>query len=215
MSELEGYVAMPALLGRANVGGMIASANDPRPPYLQVADVLRQEIRAGKYAPGDRLPSYRELEERFSIANMTARSALRVLREARYIYTVQGRGSFVSETLGVVGELSARHAQGPREAQAPHDLDRLGSATLTEAPAGVQESAGSGSSAEPEASLNEVLRAIREEMRSMNAELQDLKAEVARLSQSKDPGTKPRRPSRKAQGDPEAVQSAGEEPVQS
>ncbi len=70
-------------------------SSDNRPPYRRVADVLREEIRTGALAPGQQLPSHRELQERFEIANMTARSALRVLRDEGLIYTEQGRGSFV------------------------------------------------------------------------------------------------------------------------
>ena len=36
---------------------------------------------------------------------MTARSALRVLREEGLIYTVQGRGSYVADVIGPGGEL--------------------------------------------------------------------------------------------------------------
>lgn len=75
-------------------------SSDTRPPYRRVADVLRQEIKAGRLKPGEQLPSHRELEARFEIANMTARSALRVLREEGLIHTVQGRGSYVLDPEG-------------------------------------------------------------------------------------------------------------------
>lgn len=70
-------------------------SSDTRPPYKRVADVLRDEIERGVLQPGQQLPSHRELQERFEVANMTARSALRVLREEGLIHTIQGRGSFV------------------------------------------------------------------------------------------------------------------------
>lgn len=70
-------------------------SSDTRPPYKRVADVLRDEIDRGVLQPGQQLPSHRELQERFEVANMTARSALRVLREEGLIHTIQGRGSFV------------------------------------------------------------------------------------------------------------------------
>ncbi|MBW1599728.1 GntR family transcriptional regulator [Streptomyces sp. JJ38] len=71
--------------------------HDPRPPYQQAADAIRREIQTGRLKPGQQLPSHRELQERFGVANMTARSALRVLRDEGLIYTVQGRGSFVAD----------------------------------------------------------------------------------------------------------------------
>ncbi|MFD5326098.1 GntR family transcriptional regulator [Streptomyces sp. NPDC127092] len=70
-------------------------SSDTRPPYRRMADVLRDEIERGVLKPGQQLPSHRELQERFEVANMTARSALRVLRDEGLIHTVQGRGSFV------------------------------------------------------------------------------------------------------------------------
>ncbi|MBT2380602.1 GntR family transcriptional regulator [Streptomyces sp. ISL-111] len=70
-------------------------SSDTRPPYRRMADVLRDEIERGVLRPGQQLPSHRELQERFEVANMTARSALRVLRDEGLIHTVQGRGSFV------------------------------------------------------------------------------------------------------------------------
>ncbi|WP_367125452.1 GntR family transcriptional regulator [Streptomyces phytohabitans] len=78
---------------------MSLSTNDPRPPYQQVADLIRGEITSGKIKSGEQLPSHRELQERFDIASMTARSALRVLRDEGLIYTVQGRGSYVRDAI--------------------------------------------------------------------------------------------------------------------
>jgi DNA-binding transcriptional regulator YhcF (GntR family) len=69
--------------------------NDPRPAYEQLADELRQAITTGEYAPGDRLPSTRELSEVHGIAPMTVRNALRVLEDERLVVARQGRGVFV------------------------------------------------------------------------------------------------------------------------
>ncbi|MGW0666414.1 GntR family transcriptional regulator [Streptomyces sp. NPDC002746] len=69
------------------------------PPYRLVAQELRRQIRAGRYAPGQQIPSSRELEAQYEIANMTARSALRLLRDEGWINTLPGRGNFVVDTL--------------------------------------------------------------------------------------------------------------------
>ncbi|MFE0471900.1 winged helix-turn-helix domain-containing protein [Streptomyces sp. NPDC058947] len=47
----------------------------------QIADVLRERIRAGELRPGDRLPTQIELAERFGVERGTVRQALRVLQE--------------------------------------------------------------------------------------------------------------------------------------
>jgi GntR family transcriptional regulator len=95
---------------------MALPSNDPRPPYLLAADKLRQEIASGRLKPGDRLPSSRELRESLGIANATVHSALRVLRDEGLIYSVQGRGSYVSD----------------RAERQPPSAERIGSAEFLE-----------------------------------------------------------------------------------
>ncbi|MGO8882259.1 MAG: GntR family transcriptional regulator [Streptosporangiaceae bacterium] len=74
---------------------MANSSDDSRPASLQVADALRNEIASGALAPGDKLPSIRNLAERFQVAPMTAQSAMDVLRSEGLIYSSPGRGTFV------------------------------------------------------------------------------------------------------------------------
>ncbi|MFE0186943.1 GntR family transcriptional regulator [Streptomyces sp. NPDC058989] len=69
--------------------------DDPRPPYIQAAEVLRRQIKAGTLKPGDKLPSARELQDRYGIASSTVQNALRLLKSEGLVYSVQGRGSFV------------------------------------------------------------------------------------------------------------------------
>jgi DNA-binding transcriptional regulator YhcF (GntR family) len=71
--------------------------DDPRPPYLQVANLLRAAILTKKFAPGERLPSQAELATRYDVARMTIQQALRVLREENLIVSRQGSGVFVRE----------------------------------------------------------------------------------------------------------------------
>jgi DNA-binding GntR family transcriptional regulator len=69
--------------------------DDSQAPYLQVAEELRKAIQTGSLKSGDRLPSIRELRERYGIASMTVQNALRLLRSEGLVYAVPGRGSFV------------------------------------------------------------------------------------------------------------------------
>ena len=66
----------------------------PLPPYQQIANVLRAEISSGQFKAEDRLPSARELADRFKVSGMTINSAIRVLREEGRLFTTQ-RGTFV------------------------------------------------------------------------------------------------------------------------
>lgn len=69
--------------------------DDPRPPYVQVADQLRSAIETGRYASGDKLPSRADIASMFDVAPMTVQRALQVLRDDGLIVSRQGRGVFV------------------------------------------------------------------------------------------------------------------------
>ena len=63
--------------------------------YEQVVDQLMSQIEQGVYQAGDLLPSEKELVELTGVSRVTIRQALRILSEAGYIETLQGKGSRV------------------------------------------------------------------------------------------------------------------------
>jgi DNA-binding transcriptional MocR family regulator len=65
------------------------------PSSHAIADVLRTQIRAGIFAPGDVLPSERRLAESFAVARNTARAAVALLRAEGLVSVVHGKGVFV------------------------------------------------------------------------------------------------------------------------
>ncbi|GGO39171.1 GntR family transcriptional regulator [Deinococcus humi] len=67
------------------------------PLYLQVKRDLREKMFSGELNPGDRVPSERELAERFQVSRMTARHALREMEAEGTLTRVQGSGSFISQ----------------------------------------------------------------------------------------------------------------------
>lgn len=67
--------------------------DDPRPAYVQLADILRARIASG--AITSRLPSERDLQQEFGSAPMTIRKAVRLLKDEGLVHTVTGRGTFV------------------------------------------------------------------------------------------------------------------------
>lgn len=71
--------------------------DDPRPPYVQVANALRAAILTRKFTPGDKLPSRNELAKTYNVAPMTVQNALRELRDEGLIVSRQGSGVFVRE----------------------------------------------------------------------------------------------------------------------
>lgn len=70
----------------------------PNPPlYRRIAAELRDAIRRGDLAPGQRVPSETELGEQYGVSRMTVRLAVGVLRGEALVVTQQGRGTFVHE----------------------------------------------------------------------------------------------------------------------
>lgn len=104
--------------------------HDPRPPYVRTAAILRQAILSDEFAPEGRLPSARELQDRYKIANSTAQNAVRVLKGEGLVFAVKGKGVFVRRTVreehsSGTRELSTRQGTAPAPAPAggPGDHD--------------------------------------------------------------------------------------------
>lgn len=62
----------------------------------RVIDDVTAQIKAGTLHPGDKLPSAREMRERYNVSQMTVRMAIERLRSAGWIVTVPGAGAWVS-----------------------------------------------------------------------------------------------------------------------
>lgn len=96
---------------------MSIDPTDPRPPYRQVADRLRDTIVAGELAPGQALPSVRALAQQYGVTNVTATRAVDVLRSEGLVDTRLGRGTFVRSPKPVirVGAYLTANSDGQRE----------------------------------------------------------------------------------------------------
>ena len=68
---------------------------DARPIYTQIIDGMKEQISTGVLAPGDRLPSVRELAAQLAINPNTIQRAYRSLEAEGWIATVPGKGCFV------------------------------------------------------------------------------------------------------------------------
>jgi GntR family transcriptional regulator len=67
--------------------------SSPVPCYLQILQQLRDEVLA--LPAGALVASERDLARRFGVSRMTAREAVRILRQEGLIYHERGRGMFV------------------------------------------------------------------------------------------------------------------------
>lgn len=65
--------------------------------YRQLSDILEKEINAGKFKPGERLPSMDDLSALYSVNKVTVRRALAELTQSGLIYSVPAQGTYVSD----------------------------------------------------------------------------------------------------------------------
>jgi GntR family transcriptional regulator len=65
------------------------------PPFRLIAQELRDDIREGRLAPGERLPSENQLSETHRTTRATVRKAIALLRAEGLVVSEQGRGAFV------------------------------------------------------------------------------------------------------------------------
>lgn len=74
---------------------------DARPIYEQVRDGLRKLMVTGVMQEGEKLPSVRALAATLAINPNTIQKAYEALEAEGYVYSVAGKGSFVSLQTGV------------------------------------------------------------------------------------------------------------------
>ncbi len=72
-------------------------ASKPLPVYMQVAELLARQIKAGYWREGERLPTEAELSSSLRVAVGTLRKALALLAEQDVLERVQGSGTYVKK----------------------------------------------------------------------------------------------------------------------
>lgn len=77
----------------------VLSQTDPRPMYLQIIEQVSQRIASGDWAPGESLPSIREMAQALKVSVITVKRAYLELEREGVIVTRQGRGSWVNEQI--------------------------------------------------------------------------------------------------------------------
>jgi integrase len=99
---------------------LVIRPGDPRPAWQQAADTIREVIRSGWLAPGETLPSVRELAARHGLPAAAVQVALATLAAEGAITVRQGRRSAVS------GEPATARSRNARPADGEHDCARSG-----------------------------------------------------------------------------------------
>ncbi len=106
------------------------------PMYQQVKNYLIRKIESKEYAEGEKLPSERDLSDKFQVSRMTARNAILELVKEGYVYRDGARGTIVSPRKVKRNFLSAAgFTEHQRESGVCDSRTRLIEAGLTEADA--------------------------------------------------------------------------------
>lgn len=94
-----------------------SSSSVERPPSQRIADELRSAINNGDLAPGEKLPSERQLASQHDTARNTARQAIAILQSEGLVEAQHGRGVFVREQEPLIRLAHDRYARDRREGE--------------------------------------------------------------------------------------------------
>ncbi|MFF9342603.1 TetR/AcrR family transcriptional regulator C-terminal domain-containing protein [Streptomyces sp. NPDC014773] len=101
------------------------------PRYSRIVGELRRRIETGELAPGDRVPSTREITRQWGVAMATATKVLTELRREGVVHAVPGVGTVVTAT----ATASAPSASGSAPAATPAPAARAARPVRSAAPA--------------------------------------------------------------------------------
>ncbi len=73
-----------------------------RPIYLQIIEIIKNDITSGKYNLGDKIPSVRELAMTFKVNPNTIVKSLYFLELEGLIYTDRTNGKFITKDLELI-----------------------------------------------------------------------------------------------------------------
>jgi GntR family transcriptional regulator len=76
--------------------GIVISQSDSRPMYLQIMEQVKQRVAVGDWAPGDEIPSIRQLAMDLRVSVITIKRAYLELEREGVILTQHGKGSIVA-----------------------------------------------------------------------------------------------------------------------
>ncbi|RSS44519.1 GntR family transcriptional regulator [Streptomyces sp. WAC07061] len=85
------------------------------PRYLQIAEDIVQQVRAGVLKPGDQVPSEAEMVERYGVSGGTVRKAMLEIRASGLVDTRHGKGSYVKDRPPVRHRSSDRFRRSLRQ----------------------------------------------------------------------------------------------------
>jgi GntR family frlABCD operon transcriptional regulator len=89
-----------------------------QPFYMQIRQMIHEDINSGKYKPDEKLPTEAELCEMYQVSRITIRKAIKTLVDEGSLVRIQGKGTYVTskkiknELLSVSGFSEFSHQLG-------------------------------------------------------------------------------------------------------
>ena len=68
-----------------------------KPKYLMLAETIKKKINDEIYRLGEKIPTEQQLMKKYNLSRDTVRKAINYLVREKYLYKLQGSGTFVSE----------------------------------------------------------------------------------------------------------------------
>ncbi len=85
--------------------------DNDRPIYVQIVERLKLDVLNGKYLPGSKMPSVRELALLFNVNPNTMQKAMGELEEVGLIKTVRTAGRYVTEDKKLISNIRNGNAK--------------------------------------------------------------------------------------------------------
>lgn len=82
-----------------------------RPIFIQIIEKIQMDIISGLYAPGDKLPSVRELAQEASVNPNTMQKALSELERTGLVYAQRTSGRYITEDTAMIADLKSKLAR--------------------------------------------------------------------------------------------------------
>lgn len=96
-----------------------------RPIYLQIIERVQMDIINGRYQPGDKLPSVRDLAQEAAVNPNTMQKALSELERSGLIYSQRTSGRFITEDKELIHQMKKELAAAEVSAFVAH-MKQLG-----------------------------------------------------------------------------------------
>ena len=96
-----------------------------RPIYLQIIERVPMDIITGRYQPGDKLPSVRDLAQEAAVNPNTMQKALSELERSGLIYSQRTSGRFITEDKELIHQMKKELAAAEVSAFVAH-MKQLG-----------------------------------------------------------------------------------------